>query len=95
MRSRTSETTENCKDDLGNLGKATTVTGRRVEGATKLVKLQQPFVPNQPGPNPMRDLMIAQGGDEAEKEFFKKIRQILENADEEWDTLLPKYSFAY
>ena len=72
------------KDELGNLGKATTVIGRLVEGATKLVKLLQPFVPNQPGPNPMRDLMIAQGGDEAEKEFFKKIRQILENADEEF-----------
>ena len=72
------------KDELGNLGKATTVTGRLVEGATKLVKLQQPFVPNHPGPNPMRDLMIAQGGDEAEKEFFKKIRQILENANEEF-----------
>ena len=28
--------------------------------------------------------MIAQGGDEAEKEFFKRIRQILENADEEF-----------
>ena len=32
----------------------------------------------------MRDLKITQGGDEAEKEFFKKIRQILEEANDEF-----------
>ena len=32
----------------------------------------------------MRDLKISQGSDECEKEFYKKIRQILEDANEEF-----------
>ena len=72
------------KEELGHRGEATTVKGRRIEGAATLEELEQPFVHNQPGPNPMRSFKVAQGGDEAEKEFFKKIRQILEDANEEF-----------
>ena len=72
------------KDELGNLGEATTVKCRRIEGTNTFVELVQPFIHNQPGPNPMRDLKNAQGGDECEKEFFKKIRQILEDANQEF-----------
>ena len=34
----------------------------------------------------MRDLKISQGSDECEKKFYKKIRQILEDANEEFQS---------
>ena len=75
------------KDELGNIGEATTVKCRRIEGTNTFLELVQPFIDQKLGPNSMRDLKISQGSDECEKEFYKKIRQILENANEEFALL--------
>ena len=70
------------KEELGNLGEATTVKGTQIEGASTLVQLELPYVP--PGQNPMKALKNALVGDDAEKQFFVKINQILENANDEF-----------
>ena len=76
----------NLRDELGNLGGATEVKQKTQVGSDEFVELELPSdqIMSQPGPNKLRDMKTAHGGDLVEKEFFKNIRKILEDADEEF-----------